>query len=269
MMVTVQGADIFVREQGAGEPVLMLHGVPDDGSMWDGVIRELGSGYRFIAPDLPGLGKSTAPKNFDLSLNNMARFVNELLDKLNVHEKVHLFVHDFGGHYGLAWAAKYPERVRSLTISNTSFFTSFRWHQAAQMWRAPILGHLMLLSMPKGMTIKTMREASPGLSDEYLNRAFDEGFGVPAHRRMIRRLYRERNPQKDFVGWEDDLRAVAARVPSLVVWGDLDPFAASHHAESFGAQTVKHIANAGHWVPVEAPAEVAAAFKANLEAARA
>lgn len=267
-MVMMQGADIFVREQGAGEPVLLLHGVPDDGSMWDGVIRELGGGYRFIAPDLPGLGKSTAPKDFDLSLDNMARFVNELLDKLNVREPAHLFVHDFGGHYGLAWAARYPARVRSLTISNTSFFSSFRWHQAAQMWRTPILGNLMMANLPKGMTIKSMRAASPGLSDEYLNRAFEEGFAPPAHRRMILRLYRERSPQKDFIGWEDDLRALAARVPSLVVWGDLDPFAASRYAEAFGAQTVKHVSTAGHWLPVEAPAEVAAAFKASLQAAR-
>jgi pimeloyl-ACP methyl ester carboxylesterase len=267
-MVTVQGADIFVREQGTGEPVLLLHGVPDDGSMWDGVISALGSGYRFIAPDLPGLGKSTAPKDFDLSLDNLARFVDELLEKLNVREPVHLFVHDFGGHYGLAWAAKYPARVRSLTISNTSFFTSFRWHQSAQLWRTPILGDLMMRNLPKGMTVKSMRAASPGLSDAYLNRAFDEGFAVPAHKWMILRLYRERNPQKDFIGWEDELRALAARVPSLVVWGDLDPFAAPHHAESFGAQTVRHVATAGHWLPVEAPAEMAAAFKANLQGAR-
>jgi pimeloyl-ACP methyl ester carboxylesterase len=74
---------------------------------------------------------------------------------------------------------------------------------------------------------------------------------------MMLRWYRATDPQ-NFAGWEDRLRVLLARTPSLVLWADHDPYIAGRFADRFGAATVEHFPDCGHWLPAEAPVEVAA-----------
>jgi hypothetical protein len=53
--VRVGVASIHVTEWGDGQPILLLHGNPDNGMMWDGVAARLGTRFRCVAPDLPGV----------------------------------------------------------------------------------------------------------------------------------------------------------------------------------------------------------------------
>lgn len=251
--VNVQNVQIFVRERGTGEPVLFLHGVPDSADMWDTVIEHLEGDYHVIAPDLPGLARSTITDDFDLSLENKARFVNDLLDALNITEPVHLVGHDFGGHYGLAWAVRHPERVLTITVSNTSFFTDYHWHSSAQIWRTPVLGELVMAILSPNLYANTMKKNAPNLSSEQISHQYAQSWNVPFVRRTILRMYRATDPQRDFIGWQDELRALAGRVPVQVLWGDADPFAAPMYAEKFGTKNVQHFADYGHWLPIEAP----------------
>jgi pimeloyl-ACP methyl ester carboxylesterase len=245
-------------DRGAGIPTLFLHGVPDSGEMWLPLIRRLESRYRCLAPDLPGLGRSTAPADFDLSHENKARFVDELLNALEIVEPVNLIVHDFGGHYGLAWAVTHPDRVRRLAIFSTSFFPDYRWHPGAQMWRIPVLGELNLATMPRGMWRATLKSASPALPDEVINNGYELSIKNPAVRQMILRLYRTTDP-KGFASWEQKLLALTKKAPTLVLWGDRDPFIAKAFADRFGGQ-VRHFPDNSHWLPVEAPEAVAEAL---------
>jgi pimeloyl-ACP methyl ester carboxylesterase len=73
---------------------------------------------------------------------------------------------------------------------------------------------------------------------------------------MTLRLYRGTDAQR-FIGWEDDLRTLTQRVPTCVIWGDRDPYVAAAWADRFGAQVVHHLPEVSHWLPVEAPQEVA------------
>ncbi|MFN8418488.1 MAG: alpha/beta hydrolase [Anaerolineae bacterium] len=268
--INILGANVYYQVAGteAGEPALFLHGVPDSGDMWNPLIARLGSQLRAVAPDLPGLGRSTALADFDLSLENMARFVESFRLTAGLTEPVHLFAHDFGGHYGLAWAVRHPEAVRSITIFNTSFFTSYRWHPNAQIYRVPLLGELTLRAINFNMFRKVVQNISPALTTEYLRGVFEMSYTKPSVRRMILRLYRERNPVVDFAGWETELRELNARIPSAVMWGDRDPFAASNFAEQFGAQHVYHFSDYGHWLPLEGPAAVAEKWLATVNATK-
>jgi pimeloyl-ACP methyl ester carboxylesterase len=67
-----QNVKTYVKDEGAGSPILFLHGAPDSAEMWNGVIRRLSSHYRCLAPDLPGFGRSVASANFDYSLDSQA-----------------------------------------------------------------------------------------------------------------------------------------------------------------------------------------------------
>ena len=116
MALSVLGVDIHVLDRGAGEPLLFLHGNPDSSDAWEGVIDHLGEGYRCIAPDWPGFGRSQPAPDFDYSLSGHARFVAALLDALAVSEPVTVIGHDFGGVFGCAFAVEHEARVRRLVM---------------------------------------------------------------------------------------------------------------------------------------------------------
>jgi len=250
--VTVKGAEIFVKDIGQGVPLLMLHGSPDTAAMWEPVIERLKDKVRCIAIDLPGFGRSTLPASFSLSVENMADFVNALLDQLDIQKPVYLVSADFGTHYAQAFLVKYPERVRGSVISNSTFHHDYDWHGFAKLYRVPVLGEF-LMAAPKSMLAKSIKQFAPALPDSYIEQSYAVGFGSSKVRKTILRMYRERNPSKDFIGWDEKSKALMQQKPSLVMWGDHDPFADSSFADKFGAQQVVHFKDYSHWLPLEAP----------------
>ena len=86
----------------------------------------------------------------------------------------------------------------------------------------------------------------------------------PRMKNEVLQLYRATSPAA-FVGWEDRLRALTAEKPTLVIWGDRDPYIPSRYAERFGAAEVVHLPEVGHWPPVEAPQETARLIARFLE----
>lgn len=114
-----EGLRSFVREAGAGEPVVCIHGVPASCFLYRKVVDELAArGLRGVAFDLPGLGLAARPEGFDYSWTGLGRFTANAVDALGL-ERFHLVVHDIGGPVGFELAAAMPERVRSLTVLNT------------------------------------------------------------------------------------------------------------------------------------------------------
>lgn len=262
-MSTLLSVDVNtqVNDVGAGAPVLFLHGAPDSGEMWNAVIEPMCQAYRCVAPDLPGFGRSQAPADFDYSLENQARWVDGVVTGLDLPTPLNLVMHDFGGHFGLAWALRHPEKVRRLVISNTSFFSDYKWHSGAHMLRLPVIGELAMKMTNYKILSQNLRTGSPGLSEAHLRQTYD--MFTPSVRRAMLRLYRASAPE-NFKGWEDDLLRLTERVPTMVLWGDLDPFAPPAYAGRYGAQRVRHFAQYGHWIPIEGAAEFAIELAAFL-----
>jgi pimeloyl-ACP methyl ester carboxylesterase len=255
--VPVSGADIHVTEWGAGPPVLLLHGNPDSGIMWEGVAERLGQRYRCIAPDLPGFGQSDGPASFEPSLDGMARFVEQFLTAAGIDTPLDLIAHDFGGPFAFAWAVKHPQAVRRLVAINTLFFSDYRWHFWARVWRTPILGELAMLISSKTAFARELRRGSKGLSDAHIDRTY--ALMTPRMKKTVLRLYRASDPAK-LKPWENDFLALTRAKPTLVIWGDQDPYVDKRFAERFNARRVVHLPDVGHWAPVEAPAECAEAI---------
>ena len=257
MSVQVQGAQIHVKEQGQGIPTLFLHGFPDSADMWEPIIAKLPASLHTFAIDLPGFGRSTLPNHFDVSLDNLARFVDETMTALGITQPLNLVVHDFGGTFGLAWAAQYPEKVRRLVISNVAFSVDYQWHFFAKLYRTPLVGEMLMYGMNYAGFRMGLKGGGAKLSDAHIRHTYD-GFSKSA-RQMGLKLYRATNP-KDFPGWEEKLRQTIQQRPTLVIWGDRDPFVKPAYAESFGAQEIIHLPESGHWPPVEEPEAYTAAL---------
>lgn len=113
------GVRSFVREQGDGEPVVLMHGVPVSSFLYRKVLPLLAErGLRGVAFDLPGLGLAEKPGAFDYTWTGLGRWTGEAVDRLDI-ERCHLVLHDIGGPIGLEWALHNRDRVRTLTVLDT------------------------------------------------------------------------------------------------------------------------------------------------------
>lgn len=110
----------FVTEGNTDAPtILFLHGVPT----WSYTFRRIfpaciKNGYRIIAPDLPGFGKSDKPADSAFySLNNLVEYIAEFIEQLEL-KHFFLFAHDWGAIIGMILAAKYPDRFAGIIVCN-------------------------------------------------------------------------------------------------------------------------------------------------------
>lgn len=260
-MYKVGRSRVYVNMKGEGEPLLFLHGVPDTSEVWDGAIATFSDKYRCIAPDLPGFGRTQAPRNFEYNLESLASFVGELLSALGVTAGVHMVIHDIGGIVGLAFAITHPDKVKSLTIMDTTFFSDYEWHAMAKTWRKPILGKLAMYLMGREQFSAAMKKTAPILTNAQIQSNYDSL--TWRNRRMILRFYRALDPII-FKQWEDRLPTLAQRFPTQVIWGEKDAFLPVAHSKRFGTDSVHVLANTGHWPMLEQAKEVGELIRNNM-----
>ena len=114
-LIEANGLQFYVRDEGSGTPVILLHGFPDTGDVWRKQVPALVQhGFRAIVPDMRGRGRSGKPEAVsDYRLSSIVRDVAGILDALRI-ERAHVVGHDWGA--GVAWlvAALAPERVDRL-----------------------------------------------------------------------------------------------------------------------------------------------------------
>lgn len=98
--------------------VVLMHGKNVASDTWEELIRALvAEGYRVIAPDQVGFGKSSKPLGFQHSLHQLAALTRELLDERNISSVI-LVGHAMGGMLATRFALMYPERVSKLALIN-------------------------------------------------------------------------------------------------------------------------------------------------------
>lgn len=121
----VNGFPMHYVDEGAGEPLVLVHGDPTWGYLWRAFIPALSRRHRCVVPDHMGMGKSGA--NIDLYPYRLAHHIanlEALLLDLDLRG-ITLVVHDWGGPVGLGFATRHPTRVRQLVLMNTWAFASW------------------------------------------------------------------------------------------------------------------------------------------------
>lgn len=253
MVVKIDDINYFYKELGQGETILLIHGNPDSADYWDGLAPYLSTKYRCIMPDLPGFGRSDISKDFAFTLDGCLNWLQSFVNALAIKDPVHLVVHDVGTFYGLTWAIRYPDMIKSICVTNTLFFSDYKWHTWGRIWRTPILGELANMFLIKRLYKDGLRKSSPKLTDEFLDKGFE--LITPKMQRTVLKLYRAMSPSV-FKGWEDQYLTLTKTKPVIIIWGDNDPYIplSFGYAERMGnGQTVHRIADGGHWVAAEMP----------------
>ncbi|HBM90068.1 MAG: alpha/beta hydrolase [Parvibaculaceae bacterium] len=116
--VTLPQGRVTYRDVGASPPIIFVHGLFLNGTIWDKTIERLTSHRRCIVPELPlGAHKTPLNKEADLSLTGVAQLIADFLEELDLND-VTLVGLDFGGVIAQIVAARHTERVSRLVLTN-------------------------------------------------------------------------------------------------------------------------------------------------------
>jgi pimeloyl-ACP methyl ester carboxylesterase len=123
--VSLPQGTIRYRDEGAGEPLVFVHGLLVNGRLWEGVADRLSDSHRCIVPDLP-LGSHTIPmhEDADLGTPGVAALVAGFLEALGL-ERATLIGNDSGGAISQLVATRHPERVGRLVLTDCDLYENF------------------------------------------------------------------------------------------------------------------------------------------------
>ncbi len=113
----VLGQTMAYVEEGSGDPIVLLHGNPTSSYLWRNIIPHLSELGRCLAPDLIGMGDSDKLPNSgptSYTFVEHRRYLDELLERLDVRQRVTLVIHDWGSALGFDWANRHRDAVTGI-----------------------------------------------------------------------------------------------------------------------------------------------------------
>jgi haloalkane dehalogenase len=255
-----EGLRVAHLDLGEGAPVLFMHGEPTWSFLWRHVIGPVrDAGYRCVAPDLPGFGRSDKPVDLGwYSYDRHTASILALVDDLDLRDAT-VVVHDWGGPIGLRVAVERPERFARIVVLDTGLFTGRQPMTDAWMRFRDFVARTE--DLPVGLLVRRACLNDPG--DEVIA-AYDAPFPTAASKAGARAfpLILPLSP--------DDPGAAAGRWvldalrgdprPKLVLWADSDPVlpleTGRRFAAALGAEVDHVIAGASHFLQEDAGPQI-------------
>ena len=267
--IDLDGARLYyyaAGSRGAGEPVVFVHGFATSSHLWRDVVSLMPAGHRLVVLDLLGHGRSDPPGHRALGLAAHADRLVALLDALGI-DSATVVGHGIGGGVAQALAVRQPGRVARLALVASVAFRHWA-SRDVRLARAtlPLTRHLppaWLLSMVRA-------ELERGYADHArATHAIDRyarPFATPAGRdALVRHIAALDTRETDALG----SRLSELTMPTTVIWGAQDPFLpvslGQRLADAIPGATLDIIADARHFLPEDAPRQVADSLAALLD----
>jgi haloalkane dehalogenase len=220
------GVRSFVREQGEGAPVVLMHGIPVSSFLYRKVLPLIAArGLRGVAFDLPGLGLAEKPDGFDYTWSGLGRWTGEAINGLDI-DRCHLVLHDIGGPIGLEWALRNRDRVQTLTVLDTLIDVAhFRRVWTMDLAAPPLIGPLWVATIRPPVArwlfyIQGIGERSstpPHEVDAHFA-LLHRNDGGSSFRKIVRGFELTEEKERFYT---DGLRE--ADWPATILWADRDP----------------------------------------------
>ena len=248
-------------DEGDGPPVMFFHGEPTWSFLWRKVIPPVrDAGYRCVAPDLPGFGRSDKPTDIDwYSYDRHTEALAPLLEDLDLHD-VTVVVHDWGGPIGLRLAVEHPDRIARIVVLDTGLFTGHQKMTEAWIMFRDFVARTE--DLPVGFLVKGACKREPG--DDVIA-AYDAPYPSAAAKAGARAFPLMLPTSPEMPGAAAGQRVLEAlredSRPKLVLWADSDPVlpleTGRRFASALGRADVDHvIADASHFLQEDAGAEI-------------
>jgi pimeloyl-ACP methyl ester carboxylesterase len=220
---------ISYTERGAGPVALFVHGVLLNGHLWRHQLAHLSDIRRCIAVDLLAHGDTEIAPDQDVSVTANAKMLKEFLDALKI-EQVDLVGNDSGGGIAQIFAASYPERVRSLTLTDCDAHDNWPPEAFKPFLAMAAAGGLRgtLDAMLSNKSIYRSPEAL-GPAYEHPERLTDDSIEKYL-RPLVRSEQRTRDLQRFLAAFDNkhtlavETRLKTLKAPTLIVWGTDDVY---------------------------------------------
>ena len=227
--VETASGHISYTEQGTGPVALFVHGVLLNAHLWRHQLSELSDIRRSIAVDLLAHGDTDVAPDQDVSVTANAKMLEEFLDALKI-DRVDLVGNDSGGGIAQIFAASYPERVRSLTLTDCD--THDNWPPEAfkpflTMAAGGGLGDTLDAMLSDKRVYRSPQALGPAY--EHPERVSDDSIDTYL-RPLVRTEQRTRDLQRFLAAFDNrhtlaiEGRLKALNVPTLIVWGTDDVY---------------------------------------------
>lgn len=252
-------------DEGAGAPLVMVHGNPTWSFYWRHLVAAFRDNYRVVVPDHMGCGLSDKPQAYPYCLSQHIDNLVRLIEQLDL-SRITLMVHDWGGAIGLGAALRVPQRVARLVLFNTGAFPPPFIPLRIRLCRTPILGRWAIrrwnLFARAALTMAVQKR-------ERMTRAVRSGLLAPydnwEHRVAIHRFVTDIPLTRRHPTWqvladiERDLPTLADR-PVQMIWGLRDwcftPACLERFRGIFPQAEVHPLADAGHYVIEDAHEQI-------------
>jgi haloalkane dehalogenase len=257
---TFDGLRLAHIDEGEGAPVVFVHGEPTWSFLWRKVLVPVrDAGYRCIAPDLPGFGRSDKPTDVDwYTYDRHTAALESVLEELDVRDAT-IVVHDWGGPIGLRAAVQAPERISRIVILDTGLFTGHQ--KMSDAWIAFRDFVARTDDLPIGMLVRGACHTDPG--DDVIA-GYERPFPDQASKAGARAFPLILPTAPDDPGaraGQETLEALRGDTrPKLMLWADSDPVltleTGHRFAAALGGELAHVIENAGHFLQEDAGARI-------------
>lgn len=257
-------------DEGAGDPVVMLHGNPSWSFYYRHLVRELRSDYRLIVPDHIGCGLSDKPADslYSFTLKQRVDDLEALLDHLDLRANITLVVHDWGGMIGMAFATRYPERIARLVILNTAAFhlpERKPFPRALRICRDTQFGAFLVQGLNAFARGAALVGCKRNPMSAELRKAYCAPYDCWQHRVATLRFVQDIPLQHGDSGYDivtevqENLQQFS-KLPICICWGEKD-FVFDRHfldewRQRFPDAELHSFADCGHYILEDAKAEV-------------
>jgi pimeloyl-ACP methyl ester carboxylesterase len=260
---------VFVRREGSGPSMTLLHGFPSSSHDWAKVAPSLAERYALTMPDLLGFGASSKPSDHDYSLLEQTDVIEALWEREGIASTV-VVAHDYSVSVAQELLARRAAGalaidVRAVHFMNGGIYPDLHRPQPVQE---------ALLDPAQGPQISAAMNRE--LFTAGLAPTFADGYDAAADAAAIWQSFHLHDGQRNahlLIRYIEDRRENAERwtavleetdVPLSFVWGMLDPVSGAHMAERIRqrlpAAPFTALQDVAHWPPLEAPERVAAAL---------
>jgi len=261
-------------DEGAGPPLLMLHGNPTWSFYWRNLVLALRDRYRAIALDHIGCGLSDQPQHYRYTLDQHVENVVRLLHALDL-QNVTLVAHDWGGAIGLAAALREPQRIARMVLFNTGAFPPPYVPLRIRVCRTPLLGTFAVRGLNAfARAALTMAVEKPERMTPPVRAGLLAPYSNWQRRIAIDRFVRDIPLTQRHPTWQT-LADVEAGLPTLadrpvqLIWGMRDwcftPVCLERFRNIFPHAEVHEIADAGHYVVEDAHERIVPLMEAFLD----
>jgi haloalkane dehalogenase len=258
----VGGLRLAHIDEGEGDPVVFFHGEPTWSFLWRKVIPPVrDAGYRCLAPDLAGFGRSDKPVDIDwYSYDRHVELTATLLTDLDLRDAT-VVVHDWGGPIGMRLAVEHPERISRLVVLDTGLFTGHQ--KMTDAWKAFRDFVERTEDLPVGFLVRGACFSDPG--DEVIA-AYEAPYPDQASKAGTRAFPLMLPTTPEAPGGEAGQQVLEAmgadERPILSLWADSDPIIPASVGERFceaiGAPKPTLIENASHFLQEDAGEQIGA-----------